>query len=257
MSSKGRGASDYVPDPKGFYETQPQVTRAGMSFWNIQPGMSILQPGCGSGAIAKVLRREYGDNLEIIGVEIDKVRARKSSKARVQHRGQDGQLKSLSVYNEVVHMDFFDYDPQRQFDFAIENPAFPIWLKVSEKCFTLAKRTSLLIPWNAAASKDRAPWWRAHPGYSRVLNPRPSFARSVKCAYTSAKRAKADGAAVCSFQEMVPLSDKHKTECPLCGAYTMSTTTDSNEYSWTLWAPEITKNCWDPLDTPPPNPDDQ
>jgi hypothetical protein len=257
MSSKGRAALDHKADPNGFFETQPEVTRAGMTIWNIQSGMRILQPGCGAGAIAKVLRREFGDGVEIIGVEIDKKRAKKAAAARV--RITCGALRELPVYNDVVHQDFFEFQNpfEKKFDFAIENPSFSIWLPVAERCFEMADRTSLLIPWNAAASKMRALFWAQHPAYMRVLSKRPSFCISVKCMYSVAKNVARDGGNLCTFQELIPLSAKPKKKCPKCGEPTISTRSDSNEYSWTNWGPDITRNLWDPLETPEPHPDDK
>jgi hypothetical protein len=254
MSSKGRAAADYKADPHGFFETQATVTRAGMTTWGIQPGMRILQPGCGAGAIAKVLRREHGGDIEIVGVEIDKKRAKKAEGATVTRKGS---VAAARVYDQVVHADFFDYEADRDFDLAIENPSFAIWLPVAERCFKLAKRTSLLIPWNSAASMERAPWWQDHPAYMRVLSKRPSFAISVKCVYTSPAKASEDSVDHCSFQELIALSAKPKSKCPKCGGATKTTRSDSNEYCWAMWAPEITRNLWDPLPTPLPHPDDQ
>lgn len=261
MSSKGRAAEGYVADPNGFFETPPQVTRAGMTFWGIQPGQRILQPGCGTGAIAKVLRREYGKDVTIVGVEIDKARAKKAAKAKVRREWtmpEEGE-ETLPVYDEVVHMDFFEYQglAAGKFDWAIENPSFAIWLKVAERCFWLADRTSLLIPWNSASSKGRADWWSQHPAYLRVLSKRPSFAISVKCVYSNGKRAAKAGANLCTFQELIPLSQKPKKECPVCGEPTETTRSDSNEYCWATWSTDVTHNRWDPLETPPLNEDDQ
>lgn len=261
MSSRGRAAADYQADPHGFFETQSTVTRAAMSFLDIKPGMRILQCGCGNGAIAKVLRREHGSDIEIVGVEIDKGRARKARSAKVGRpvpgaATESRQRDSLPVFNEVVHMDFLKYEPDKRFDLSMENPSFSIWLPVAEQSFKVADRTALLIPWNSAASMERATWWESHPAYMRVLSKRPSFAISVKCIYTSADAAERDGVERCSFQELVGLSEKPKAKCPKCDGATKTTRSDSNEYCWAYWAPEITRNMWDPLKTPPLHPDD-
>ncbi len=254
MSSKGRAATDYKADPNGFFETQATVTRAGMTTWGIQPGMRILQPGCGTGAIAKVLRRQFGNAIEIVGLEIDKGRAKKAANAKV---AVCRSIAQLPVYNEVVVGSCFDYKPEGKFDWAIENPSFGIWLKVAEYCFEHAERTSLLIPWNSAASMGRAAWWGDHPAYCRVLSKRPSFAISVKCVHSNGKWADRDGVKLCTYQELIPLSVKPKKTCPVCGESTYTTSTDSNEFSWTSWTPEVTHNRWDPLPTPEPHPDDK
>jgi predicted RNA methylase len=251
MSSKGRAAEDYKADPNGFFETQSQVTRAGATLWGIQPGMVILEPGCGNGAIAKVLRRMYGASIIIIGIEIDKGRAKTASKSKTKTR--------VPIFDEVIHKSYFDVDPNSfsmTIDRVITNPSFSIWLKVAEHSFKISSFTSLLIPWNSCASMERAQWWLQHPARARVLSKRPSFAISVKCVHANGKAASAAGVELCSYQELIGLSMTPAKECPICGSPTRTTRSDSNEYSWTTWAPEFTSNTWDPLETPPPHPDD-
>lgn len=262
MSSKGRSAAGYKPDPNGFFETQPQVTRAILPFLGIKSGARILQPGCGTGAIAKVLRREYGASITIVGVEIDGARAKKARAAKVIHQASASQnWTKIPVYDLVVTGDFFSYQAQERFDLAIENPSFGIWLPVTERCFELADQTCMLIPWNSAASKGRVNWWLSHPAYNRVLSPRPSFARSVKCIYTNPRRVKSaqesgGDAQPCAFQELIALSDTPKDTCPLCGAATTTISSDSNEYCWAHWSPAVTHNRWDPLPLPDMHLDD-
>lgn len=257
MSSKNRSAAGYKPDPNGFFETQPQVTRAILPFLGIKSGMRILQPGCGNGAIAKVLRREYGPSITIVGVEIDAPRAKKARAAKVIHQATaSGSKEKIPVFDLVVTSDFFIYEAQERFDLAIENPSFGIWLKVTEKCFEISDATCMLIPWNSAASKGRVDWWLKHPGYSRVLSPRPSFAKSVKCIYTNARRAKKDGHEVCDYQQLIALSEEARPDCPLCAADTTTISSDSNEYCWSHWSPDVTHNRWDPLPVPELHPDD-
>lgn len=243
MSSKGRAADGYKPDPQGFYQTQPQVTRAALSYLGIQSGMRILEPGCGTGAIGKVLRQTYGTAIEIVGIEIDKKRAKKAREATAdQHL--------TPVFNDVVHADFLKFTPVERFDLAFTNPSFSIWLPVAERCFQVADRTTLLLPWNAAASKKRATWWNEHPAYLRLLSRRPSFAISVKCEAANGKRAQALGVKLCSYQVLIALDAKPKKMCPKCGLKTTTTSSDSNEYCWANWSPDITFNRWDPLETP-------
>lgn len=250
MSSRGRAAEGYTPDPQGFYQTQPQVTRAALSYLNIQPGMRILEPGCGTGAIGKVLREQFGTSIEIVGVEIDKKRARKAEAATV--RPDPNSTLTLPVFDDVYQQDFLQAPSTdwKRFDLSFTNPSFSIWLPCADKCFEVADRTTLLLPWNAAASKRRATWWEVHPAYLRLLSRRPSFAISVKCEATNGKRAKALGVELCSYQVLIALDAKPKKICPKCGLKTTTTSSDSNEYAWANWAPDITFNRWDPLETP-------
>lgn len=255
MSAKGRAADGYVPDKDGFFSTQPQVTRAILPFLGIMAGMRILEPSCGKGAIGKVLREHWGKHITIVGIEIDKERARQAKKLTVVVNDE-----RHKVFDEVVHSDFYLVQPSRfhkdgqvsgePFDISITNPSFSIWLPFAEHSFKFARETTFLLPFNSLASKKRAEWWRKHPAHARVLSKRPSFAISVKCVYSNGKRAAAAGASLCTFQELIALDETPRKECPVCGERTETTTSDSSEYSWMSWGPGITRGLWDVIDTP-------
>lgn len=257
MSAKGRAAEGYTPDPNGFFQTQPQVTRAILPFLGIEPGMRILEPSCGKGAIAKVLRETYGNKITIVGVEIDKKRSGFARRAKVEvPSDKDDTIDAYfteQVFDDVIHSDFYKVtrtDHFGPFDLVITNPSFEIWLPFANHSFSFAPRTTFLLPWNAASSKKRATWWREHPAHLRVLSKRPSFAISVKCVYSNARRAHAAGANPCTFQELIALDEKPKKECPICGERTETTSSDASEYCWASWAPDITRGLWDVIDTP-------
>jgi len=246
MSAKGRSAEGYVPDPNGFFATQPQVTRAILPFLGIKPGMRILEPSCGKGAIGKVLREEYGKSIDIVGVEIDKRRATQARRAQAV-------LVSLAVFDDVIHGDFYDQSPAglgAPFDIVLTNPDFAIWLPFAEHCFRFGP-TTLLLPFNSMASKKRAPWWREHPAHMRVLSKRPSFAISVKC-IASTNEGRKQGLARCEYQQLVALDAKIPKCCPLCQERIITTSSDASEYCWATWGPEITRGLWDVIDTPEP-----
>ncbi len=177
--------------------------------------------------------------------EIDKKRAKKAQGAMSTNLGGE----KVPVFNRVLHRDFLEMRPTElpQFDRVITNPSFEIWLKFAEHCFLFGPHTTLLLPFNSVASKSRAEWWRAHPAHLRVLSKRPSFAISVKCKMSSKKNKSA-----CTYQELIALDAKPKKVCPLCGEGTQTTRSDSSEYNWTTWAPEITRGLWDVIDTPDP-----
>jgi len=253
MSSKGRAAADYVPDPNGFFSTQPQVTRAITPYLDIQNGMSILEPSCGNGAIGKVLRAQYGNTITIVGVEIDKKRATQARKATVLSPVTTG--GPLPVFDEVIHSDFYKLTPKdivgAPFNRVLTNPSFSIWLAFAEHCFQFGTDTTLLLPFNALASKARMSWWKEHPAHARILSRRPSFAISVKC-IASTPRGRAQGLANCTFQEMIALDAKPKQKCPKCGENTSTSSSDSSEYMWATWSPAITHGLWDVIETPKP-----
>jgi len=255
MSSKGRAAKDYVPDPNGFFSTQSQCVRAILPFLGIKPGMRILEPSCGNGAIAKVLREDFGESIVIVGVEIDKKRAERARKAKAIYTYVRDELEHdecLPVFDQVIHSDFYKCDPAAYppFDIVVTNPSFSIWLPFAEHCFKHeAPNTTLLLPFNALASKGRMAWWREHPAHARILSKRPSFAISVKCIASTPKGRDLD-LKNCTFQELIALDAKPKTACPKCGEKTITTRSDSSEYMWATWGPEITRGLWDVIDTP-------
>lgn len=251
MSSKGRAASGYKPDTKGFYATNAPTTRAVLPYLGIQPGMRILEPMCGKGAIAKVLREHFGDKIRIEGIEIDKKRAKVASKARVMTRPSEftsGGGLSLPVFDVVHETDLLQVNPAEMgyFDQNITNPFFAIWVPCADMCFQLAPVTTLLLPLGAKSSAERAAWWDKHPAFEYTLRSRPSFAQSVKCINYNAKQ----GIDRCSYQEVIELDAKPKRECPLCSARTTITRSDSTDYGWFRWAPDITEGRWKGIDTP-------
>lgn len=262
MSSKGRAATGHKVDPQGFYQTQPQVTRAIVPYLEskafvqrtLRDGhkLRVIEPGCGNGAIGKVLRRVWADRLELVGCEINESRARQADKALVIIDG-----KKVKVFDRVIVGSFFDQGfVAKQFHLSLTNPSFAIWLEVARRSLEIATATTLLLPWNSHASKVRADFWKEHPAYSQLLSKRPSFVRSVKCEATNGKRARELGAELCDYQQLLPLDKKPKKICPLCGLRTTVVSSDSNEYAWVNWSEDITHNRWDPLPTPDPLPED-
>ena len=255
MSAKGRAAKDYVPDPNGFFATQPKVTRAIIPFLGIKPGMRILEPSCGTGAIGKVLRETFGDTICIVGVEIDKKRAERARKAKATYtyvRDEVEHDECLPVFDQVICSDFYQCDPSAYppFDIIITNPSFSIWLPFAEHCFKHeAQNTTFLLPFNALASMKRMAWWKQHPAHARILSRRPSFAISVRC-LASTPRGRDQGLKDCSFQELIALDAKPKKDCPRCGSPTVTTSSDSSEYMWATWSPDITQGLWDVIETP-------
>lgn len=266
MSAKGRAATGYKPDKNGFYATNPGTTRAVLPYLGIEPGMRILEPQCGKGAIAKVLREKFGGTIEIVGIEIDKKRAAFASRAVYQQivpaSAADGDTIELPVFDAVLHADQFEpriLSGYAKFDQCITNPFFAVWQLCAETCFEWAPKTTLLLPLGAKASKKRGPWWDTRPAHERVLRSRPSFAQSVKCEHYNAQ-AKADR---CTYQVIIEVDVKAKKVCPVCAkaglreSRTTITRSDSTDYAWYTWAPEITRGLWDGINTPEEGPDGQ
>jgi len=249
MSSKGRAAAGYKPDPTGFFATPEYSTRAVLPKLGIKPGMRILESGCGKGAIARVLREEFGKDLHITGVEIDKKRAALARKAKAKwvRVTDEAEFEEESlVFDAVITGDFLKLTPPsdfEKFDLDLSNPWFVIFQKVAEQSFRFCKRTCLLLPVGSLASKGRFDWWEKYPAHMRILDKRPSFAKSVKCS---------TGKDNCSYQVLVATDESHEKICPLCGESTTMTSSDSNEYGFFEWGPEITEGKWSGLRTPSP-----
>jgi hypothetical protein len=51
---------------------------------------------------------------------------------------------------------------------------------------------------------------------------------------------------------LIAVDEKHAKVCPQCDAPTTVTSSDSNEYGFFEWGPEITEGKWSGLRTPPP-----
>ncbi len=242
MSAKGRAAEGYQPDKTGFFETPEYSTRAVLPKLNIKPGMRLLDSGCGRGAIARVLREEFAMSVHITGIEINAKRAAYARKAKVDN---------MLVFDEVIHHDFLELQPppeNEKYDLELGNPWFKIFQKVAEQSFAFCKRTCLLLPTGALASKGRFDWWEKYPAHMRVLDKRPSFAKSIKCSL---------GKDNCSYQEVIPVYETRKKHCPVCAengveSKTTETSSDSNEYGFFEWGPDITHGLWSGLRTPAP-----
>ena len=245
MSSKGRAAEGYKPDKTGFFETPEYSVRAVLPKLDIKTGYRILESGCGRGAIAKVLREEFGAAITITGIEINTKRAAYARKLRVS---------GVPVFDEVITHDFLALAaPEEKYDLDLSNPWFAIFQKVAEQSFLFSKRTCLLLPTGALATKGRFDWWEKYPAHMRVLDKRPSFAKSIKCS---------TGKDNCSYQELIPVYEKRKMLCPVCAeqaidSKTTEVTSDSVEYAFFEWGEHITHGLWSGLRTPAPRKEKQ
>lgn len=102
---------------------------------------------------------------------------------------------------------------------------------------------ALLLRLNWLGSQDRAPFHRAHPADIYILPKRPEFAASLSCT------AKKSG---CTYKETLPIEAIRPKICPLCGAKTACSTTDSIEYAWFVWGPSR-GGRWSILPMPTPS----
>ena len=87
---------------------------------------------------------------------------------------------------------------------------------------------ALLLRLNWLGSQERAAFHRAHPSDILLLPKRPEFTASMSCS------AKKSG---CEYKATLPIEVARPKTCPLCGARTVCSTTDSIEYAWFVWGP--------------------
>ncbi len=91
----------------GYFPTPPRLVEQLIAAIDLKPGMHVLEPSAGQGAIAKALR-EYGcevDCIEVLESNADVIRA-------------GGFARNLVVG------DFLDMTPERRYDAVVMNPPF-------------------------------------------------------------------------------------------------------------------------------------
>lgn len=200
-----------VRDPDDYYETPAWAVEALLDRLVIPPTARILEPGCGTGAILKVLRNRYPEAY-LEGVELHPGRAERSR-----------------PFADVIHaVDFLRENPHlghgdRRFDFSIGNPPFSLAAEFIARSLAIADVVCLLLRVNYLGSDKRAAFHREHPAHLDILPKRPSFAKSVRCAEK------------CGWETLTRTDDPHPTRCSSCGAKVKVITTDSCEYAWFCW----------------------
>jgi ubiquinone/menaquinone biosynthesis C-methylase UbiE len=98
----------------------------------LQPGMTILDIGCGTGAISKDIAQKIGPTGKVIGID------------NTADFIQNGQEQYGSVANlELIAIDLFDYHPELKFDLIVCARTLQ-WLQNPEEA--LLKIKSLLKP---------------------------------------------------------------------------------------------------------------
>lgn len=164
--------------------------------WLRRP-LRVLDPGAGTGIIARTIRDEFADERGqqpyIVAVEID--------------RTYEENLHAMSGANEVVMLDYMRYgDPSASafaaaavrltnakpgdtfgplpmsvepFDMIIANPPFSLFTRFIEQSRRLVAPDgviAMLLNMHAYGSGERLPFWQRNaPDAQRVLSPRPSF----------------------------------------------------------------------------------
>lgn len=235
MSSTARGGRRMDRD---FYETRERdivpVLRSllveGVPEWSMAPltVQTVLDPGCGSGAFGKAIRRVLDPAPVLHGVEID------------QNNADLARMLYARVWTEdfigwyPVHSDFAKYD------LAIGNPPFSGALEFVKHCLEIARYTCMLLPVNFTSSKKRREWFKKHPADILVLSARPSFAQSAKCVGPKGAERGCGWHVIVSLSTELPkklVGKQMRRCCPQCGGNITVSTSDSNEYGYFLWGP--------------------
>ncbi len=208
MSATGRGA---VRDARDFYRTPAWCVRAILPF--LPTSGTILEPGCGDGAIVQALITAGIARDRIYGVELDKHLAAECE----EFTGAEVQVGN------------FLKEPMPNAALVIGNPPFGLALEFVEKALELVHRRGgtvcMLLRLNWFGGGDRAAFHKRSPADIYVLPRRPSFCASVTCKKK------------CGWQISIAVDAEKPKRCVRCGATVTVTTTDATEYCWAVWRP--------------------
>ena len=212
MSSTARGASRENLD---FYPTPAWAVDLLLAELGVRPDWTVLEPAAGDGAIVRrLLARGLAPGL-VHAIEIDPARAEI--------------VRGIVPYTRCA--DFTTPPSVGRYDLIVTNPPFALASDFARVALSMAGESgsvALLLRLNWLGSQERAAFHRAHPSDILLLPKRPEFTASMSCS------AKKGG---CAYRETLPIEAPRPKACPLCGARTMCSTTDSIEYAWFVWGP--------------------
>lgn len=167
MSATNRGAIRHAGD---FYETPSWCVELLLKELDIWPNATIVDPGCGTGAISRALVSGSEVALQVTGIEADTQlwnQARNSVAA--------GNLNSRIRWirdDYLLHHD--------RYDFAIGNPPYNQAMEFVQHAIATCDTVCMLLRLNWLGSKKRKEWLQAHPCDVYVLSGRPSFTSDGK-----------------------------------------------------------------------------
>lgn len=159
-------SSTHTPKRTGpdFYETPSWCTRAIMPYLPQRYGTRVLEPGCGRGAIVKVLREV---NLyEIDGVESEPEYAE----------------AALASGITVFQKDFLRWQPRRLYDLAVGNPPYNSaieFIQQTMRCLVPGGILFFLLRVGIQESATRWEFMSSHTPDQYVLPQRPSFEKGA------------------------------------------------------------------------------
>lgn len=166
MSATNRGAKRVEND---FYGTPRWATEAILKRL-LERGLeqgTVLEPGCGTGAIIRSLVEMGWNPHKILGIELDAERADKAyGFGRIEQKdflAQGGYSTSGIV-------------PGSKYDLVIGNPPYSLALPFVQKSLALTDHcVVMLLRLGWAEAKCRAAFHKNYPGHLHVLTKRPSF----------------------------------------------------------------------------------
>lgn len=220
MSSTARGASRENLD---FYPTPGWPTDLLFDALDVRPEWQCLEPAAGDGAIVKRLLARSVPSQRVHAIELDPARA-ETVRALTPHARCADFLKPWPEPDSVALFG-------EPFDLIVTNPPFALAADFARVALGMAGdrgTVALLLRLNWLGSQERAAFHRAHPSDILLLPKRPEFTASMSCS------AKKKG---CAYRETLPIEAPRPRDCPLCGARTQCSTTDSIEYAWFVWGP--------------------
>lgn len=140
-----------------FYETPAWCTNAILDQLPTCPTASVLEPGCGTGAIARVLRERGFSN--VTGIELDPLQA------------EQAKQECYTVAGNFL-------DPLRYwgvYDLVIGNPPCSEAEAFVRRARSLGDMVAMLLRLNWLSGQKRAEFHRQVPAHVYVLPRRPSF----------------------------------------------------------------------------------
>ena len=173
-------------------------------------GKSIVDPGCGDGAILRALPT----TARLTGIERDPGRAL----AAMALAQTIGRMTVCNVY-KADYLSWALTRAPRQFDLVIGNPPYEFAVEFAAASLRIAKGTALLLR----------------------LPKRPEFVMSVKCSKAPGRSEKKRGITGCAYEAYLPMTAPRPTACPLCASKVSVTTSDATDYMWAVWSDTPTR----------------
>lgn len=231
MSSTSRGGNRIALD---HYRTPAWCVEAIIPHLPHKP-TAVLDPGCGDGAIGKVVGPAF--NVLTTGIEIDEAHAATAT--------------ASNAYTLVTCGDYLtvDWDRLTEHSLIIGNPPYSLAMEFVLRSLELVGDTGtvcLLLRLAWLASNKRRDFHRKHPADVYVLPKRPSFCWShtyiVRCSLCGkeqkiVERVKVGERATTNMKLRIRKCKHCSTECPMAQLKATTTTTDSCDYAWFVWHP--------------------